>query len=150
MDKWEKKLDEDIKKISKSNKINVFLIISIVLVLIAMLIIITMPIWSIWVLSGKTSYNTVNLKNINEQEKQEIIQLLELQEISDYIELEKIKIPLVHKDIYYRIYFYITDNNIELNNNSLYKVGNNRYYDIVSDKGKTIDILENIFDKYNT
>ncbi len=150
MDKWEKILDKDIQQIKKRNKLNIFLIISVVLVLIAMLIIIGTPVWFILALSGKTSYNTVSLKNIEEQEKQEIIELIELQEISEHIDLEKIRVPLVYKDIYYRIYFYITDNTIELTNNSIHNVGNSRYYCMISDKGRTIKLLENIIDKYKT
>lgn len=150
MDKWEKILDRDIQQIKKWKKLKIFLIISIILVLIGILIIIATPILFILALSGKTSYNTVSLKNIEEQEKQEIIELMELQEISEHIDLEKIRVPLVYKDIYYRIYFYVADSSIEITNNSIHKLGNNRYFYIISDKGRTIKLLENIIDKYKT
>lgn len=100
-------------------------------------------------------YITINISNIDDTEKEEIISIIGLDDLYDEINLEKIIVPKVYKDIYYKIYFNMPNdsamNDINLNTNfynDLDKLSDNKYSCTVSKYGKSIDILEKIIDKY--
>lgn len=105
-------------------------------------------------------YNTfsekvINISNINDLEKKEIINIIGLNDCDDEIILEYLEVPKIYKDIYYKIYFRVLKDDVinELNiNTSLYleydKVSENKYNCIVSNQGKSIEILEQIINKY--
>ena len=104
--------------------------------------------------------NSVNLKKITFSEKEDILELIGLNDIKDSLKLEKLETPKTYKDIYYVLYFSIDLNNkdklnknvtnnldidfseIEKNNNII------RYRSTISNMGKSIEILEQIRDKY--
>ena len=100
--------------------------------------------------------NDVSLQDITEEEKIQIIKLLNLEIENDNIELKKIATPKVYKDIYYEIYFYTSNDeniyNTEKNYNvdiNLKKIDNNNYsFTVSSITGKSIEVLEQIIDKY--
>lgn len=101
---------------------------------------------------------SANLKNITSTEKNDILTIIGV----DNIELEKLEIPKNYKDLYYTIYFSRDINNDKelLNNTStddiyreFYVIKKNKntikYRCVISDKGNTINTLEQILYKYN-
>lgn len=105
-------------------------------------------------------YNTfsnkiINISNINDFEKKEIIKIIGLNDLYDEITLEKLEVPKIYKDIYYKIYFWVLKDDVinELNTNTnLYidynKISDSKYSCIISNQGKSIEILEQIINKY--
>lgn len=87
--------------------------------------------------------------------KKEIIKIIGLNDLYDEITLEKLEVPKIYKDIYYKIYFWVLKDDVinELNTNTnLYidynKISDSKYSCIISNQGKSIEILEQIINKY--
>lgn len=100
--------------------------------------------------------NTViSLNNITDVEKQNIINLMNLDDLDCEINLEKIEIPNTYKDIYYKIYFKLSeDKNIDniKSDSDIYtnfvKLDNHKYSCTISNMGKNIELLEEIRNTY--
>lgn len=104
--------------------------------------------------------NNISLKEINSNEKEEILKIINLNNIKDNVELEKLETPKTYKDIYYTLYFSINSENEDILNNieidNLYidlskiEESNNivKYRCTISNMGKSIEVLEQIIDKY--
>ncbi len=104
--------------------------------------------------------NNISLKEITSNEKEEILKIVNLNNIKDNVELEKLETPKTYKDIYYTLYFSINSENEDILNNieidNLYidlskiEESNNivKYRCTISNMGKSIEVLEQIIDKY--
>ena len=144
--------EKEIKKEEKKN-IKIAKTVILTLVMIPIIIAILLGIWIIYNIIGS---DNVSLKDITEDEKNQIIQLLNLEIENDSIEFKKIATPKVYKDISYKIYFYTSnDENIYTTEKSynlcinFKKIDNNKYcFDVSSITGKSIEVLEQIINKY--
>ena len=131
------------------------IIISIVIIVI---IIFSIPFIYLFFLSS--SNKTVFLNNTDGTLKEEIIDLMDLKEVHNEIELIKVERPEVYRDIYYKIYFILdnNDNNIlgTIRDDDIYgrdfkNVKDNEYScTIYRLDDVQIDLLENLFkEKWN-
>ena len=106
----------------------------------------------LYVLFGNT---VISLNNITDIEKQSIINLMNLDDLDCEISLEKMEIPNTYKDIYYKIYFKLSeDENMDIikSDSDIYtnfvKLDNDNYSCTISNMGKNIELLEEIRKTY--
>lgn len=106
----------------------------------------------LYVLFGNT---VINLNNITDIEKQNIINLMNLDDLDCEISLEKMEIPNTYKDIYYKIYFELSEDknmdNIKSDSDiytNFVKLDNDKYSCTISNMGKNIELLEEIRKTY--
>ena len=106
----------------------------------------------LYVLFGNTF---INLNNITDIEKQSIISLMNLDDLDCEISLEKMEIPNTYKDIYYKIYFKLSEDknmdNIKSDSDiytNFVKLDNDKYSCTISNMGKNIELLEEIRKTY--
>ena len=106
----------------------------------------------LYVLFGNTF---INLNNITDIEKQSIISLMNLDDLDCEISLEKMEIPNTYKDIYYKIYFKLSEDknmdNIKSDSDiytNFVKLDNDNYSCTISNMGKNIELLEEIRKTY--
>lgn len=104
--------------------------------------------------------NIIKLNQITSGEKEEILKIINLNGIKDNIELEKIETPKVYKDIYYILYFSTNSeskekfndkkiDNLDINFSEIMEKNNIvQYRCTISNMGKSIEILEQIRDRY--
>lgn len=104
--------------------------------------------------------NIIKLNQITSGEKEEILKIINLNGIKDNIELEKIETPKVYKDIFYILYFSTNSeskekfndkkiDNLDINFSEIMEKNNIvQYRCTISNMGKSIEILEQIRDRY--
>ena len=104
--------------------------------------------------------NIIKLNQITSGEKEEILKIINLNGIKDNIELEKIETPKVYKDIYYILYFSTNSeskekfndkkiDNLDINFSEIMEKNNIvQYRCTISNMGKSIEMLEQIRDRY--
>lgn len=101
-----------------------------------------------------SSNDVVDFNNVEEDTRNKIIGLIELEELSNDIKLIKAERPNVYRDIFYKIYFSLDNNDNILENaknDDIYgrdfeKVKNNQYCcTIYRLDDNQIDLLENLF-----
>ena len=108
--------------------------------------------------------DTISLNGIKLAEEEEILKLLKLNKIENDITLERMEVPRLCKNIYYRIFFTVfsdedlitgtNEHKIQSNEYLLYEKINDeiegviKYKCTISDSGFKIDQLEKIRDKY--
>lgn len=105
--------------------------------------------------------NSVNLKEITSSEREKILEVVGLNNINDNFELERLEKPKTYKDIYYILYFSmnLSNNqdrlndrkigNVDINFNKIEEKDNiTKYRCTISNMGKSIQVLEQLIDKY--